>query len=168
MGLKAVAQLNGDATHGTLFAAAQVFAAGRLGEYRAFEAAHPGFLGERGVGAGEAEESIRLLTLCSLASEQEQLSYADLAAALEVSEDDVEAWVVKAIEAKLLDAKMDQMRRVVVVTFAAQRAYTLEQWKAMHAKLGAWTTNVRSMLGMLLAARQRAADAAAAQMAAST
>ena len=168
MGLKAVAQLNGDATHGTLYAAAQVFATGRLTEYRAFEAAHPGFLGERGIAAGEAEESIRLLTLCSLASEQEQLSYADLATALEVSEDDVEAWVVKAIEAQLLDAKMDQMRRMVIVTFAAQRAYTMEQWKAMHAKLGAWTTNVRSMLGMLLAARQRAADAAAAQTAAST
>ena len=91
-----------------------------------------------------------------------------LATALEVSEDDVEAWVVKAIEAQLLDAKMDQMRRMVIVTFAAQRAYTMEQWKAMHAKLGAWTTNVRSMLGMLLAARQRAADAAAAQTAAST
>ena len=91
-----------------------------------------------------------------------------VASALEVGEDEVEGWVVRSMEAELVQGKIDQLRKVVTVSNTAQRVYTPEQWKVMHAKLSAWTDNVRSMLGMLLAARQRAADAAAAHAAASS
>lgn len=34
---------------------------------------------------------------------------------LQINDDEVELWVVKAITAKLIDCKMDQMNQVVVV-----------------------------------------------------
>lgn len=34
---------------------------------------------------------------------------------LQINDDEVESWVVKAISAKLLDCKMDQMNEVVLV-----------------------------------------------------
>ena len=163
--LSAVKQLAGDAQHGTLFAAARIFAEGRLSDLVEFNAANSGFLSKHGVDDADAMASMRLLTLCSLAAEHEEIPYASVAQALQVGEDEVETWIVRAIEAKLLTGKMDQIRQTVSVSNAAQRSYTMEQWKHMGTKLGAWTQNVRSMLGTLLAARQRATEAAQAQAA---
>lgn len=35
---------------------------------------------------------------------------------VQINDDDVELWVVKAITSKLIDSKMDQMNQVIVVT----------------------------------------------------
>ena len=58
--------------------------------------------------------------------------------ALGVGEGDVEAWVVRAIGKKLLEARIDQMRRTVAVTKCAQRYFSTAQWRALLAQLGAW------------------------------
>lgn len=58
--------------------------------------------------------------------------------ALGVGEGDVEAWVVRAIGKKLLEARIDQMRRTVAVTKCAQRTFSTAQWRALLAQLGAW------------------------------
>lgn len=36
---------------------------------------------------------------------------------LQINDDEVELWVVKAITSKLMDCKMDQMNEVVIVRF---------------------------------------------------
>lgn len=56
---------------------------------------------------------MRLLTLCSLATEHEEIPYAAVAGGLEVPLSEVEPWVVAAIGAKLIEAKMDQLTATV-------------------------------------------------------
>ena len=58
--------------------------------------------------------------------------------ALGVGEGDVEVWVVRAIGKKLLEARIDQMRRTVAVTKCMQRTFSTAQWRALLAQLGAW------------------------------
>lgn len=58
--------------------------------------------------------------------------------ALAVGEGDVEVWVVRAIGKKLLEARIDQMRRTVAVTKCMQRTFSSAQWRALLAQLGAW------------------------------
>ena len=41
--------------------------------------------------------------------------FIQIAKVLKISEDEVEDWVVKAISAKLMDAKMDQLGQVVII-----------------------------------------------------
>lgn len=60
---------------------------------------------------------MQLLSLASLASEQHELPYNVVAESLQIKPEEVEHWIISAIGAKLIDAKMDQLRRVVLVTY---------------------------------------------------
>lgn len=49
---------------------------------------------------------------------------------LQVSGDDeVEDWVLQAIQTGLMEAKMDQMQRVVVISRCTNRVFGPAQWK---------------------------------------
>lgn len=48
---------------------------------------------------------------------------------VQVADDEVEYWIVRAIAAKLLEAKMDQLRQVVIIGYGSidvdEKSYTL-------------------------------------------
>lgn len=51
---------------------------------------------------------------------------------LQVSGDDeVEDWVLQAIQTGLMEAKMDQMQRVVVIRRCTNRVFGPAQWKVI-------------------------------------
>jgi hypothetical protein len=60
---------------------------------------------------------MQLLSLASLACGQRELPYNTVAESLQIKPDDVEHWIISGIGAKLIDAKMDQLRRVVIITY---------------------------------------------------
>jgi translation initiation factor 3 subunit M len=60
---------------------------------------------------------MRMLTLCSYCAGKEEVTYADLMAPLRVQKDDVEDWVVKSIAEGLMEAKLDQLREVVLIRY---------------------------------------------------
>lgn len=56
---------------------------------------------------------------------------------LQVSGDDeVEDWVLRAIQTGLMEAKMDQMQRVVVIRRCTNRVFGPLQWKVTHLVVG--------------------------------
>ena len=65
--------------------------------------------------------------------------------ALDIDEGQEEAWVIRTIGRKLLEARIDQMRRVVTVSRLAHRAFTHAQWGELRAQLAAWKENVWSV-----------------------
>ena len=72
-----------------------------------------------GLKKDECVRKMRLLSLCTLASSKAEMKYSEIAACMQIGEAEVEAWVIKAITAKLLDAKMDQINKTVVVKCVA-------------------------------------------------
>lgn len=44
-------------------------------------------------------------------------------------DEEVEEWVLRAIQAGLMEAKMDQMQRVVVIRRCTNRVFGPDQWK---------------------------------------
>jgi translation initiation factor 3 subunit M len=70
-----------------------------------------------GVKKDECVRKIRLLSLCTLASSKPEMKYSEIAACMQINEGEVESWIIKAITAKLLDAKMDQISKTVVVKY---------------------------------------------------
>lgn len=85
LSLAAVAALKGDATYGRLHELLSIFAVGTLSEYRAFSAGNMDYLKELGIDHEESLETIRLLSLCSLASAHDAVPFAAIASTLEVS-----------------------------------------------------------------------------------
>lgn len=92
---------------------------------------------------------MRLLSLVSLAAEHEEIPYAAVAAALEVPAEEVERWVLRAAGSGLMEAKMDQLRGVVLVERCAVRQFGGTEWGALKARLDAWKANVRGVLEAL-------------------
>jgi translation initiation factor 3 subunit M len=59
---------------------------------------------------------------------------------------EVESWVVRAITAGLVDARIDQEGRAVVVTRTTQRVFDAAAWKGLQTTLQQWRGTVNQLL----------------------
>ena len=98
-----------------LYRLISIFARETYAEYKAFADANAALLTKHGLDGSACEKKMRLLTLVTLGQEEKELSYGTIAKALQVEEGKVEVWVMAAIGAGLLSAKMDQVRQVTAV-----------------------------------------------------
>ena len=89
------------------------------------EKAATAFMEKHGLDHEACSTKMRLLSLVSLAQAEKELGYAKIASALQVDVGEVELWCMRAIEAGLMVAKMDQVREVVVVTFCLRVSFRL-------------------------------------------
>ncbi|KAL1205887.1 hypothetical protein V5N11_017970 [Cardamine amara subsp. amara] len=95
---------------------------------------------------------MRLLSLVDLASDESgKILYASIKNILQVNDEEVELWVVKAITAKLVDCKMDQMNQVVIVSRCAEREFGQKQWQSLRTKLAAWQENITNVISTIQA-----------------
>ena len=60
---------------------------------------------------------------------------------------EVEGWIVRAIGG-LVEAKMDQVRGVAVVTRVNHRVFGDVQWKELKTKLASWRENLEAVANM--------------------
>mmetsp|Transcript_38103 Transcript_38103/g.88674 ORF Transcript_38103/g.88674 Transcript_38103/m.88674 type:complete len:316 (-) Transcript_38103:223-1170(-) len=135
-----------------------IYSSGSLDDYRALtsETSSAAVLKAHGIDVQEGERNMRLLSLCSLAAESTAtipgnessggLSYASVAEALRIREDEVEPWIVSAVRRGLVDAKMDQIEKRVVVERAMVRKFGKAQWVDLGNRLRAWREAVKGVL----------------------
>merc|ERR1719223_2194127 len=133
-----------------LYSLLTIFTEGSFEEYQQFlaKASAKGFFASHSVLSEEqCTKNMRLLSLCTLASESKtsSISYDQIASALDISSGDVEEWVIAARACGLIDAKMDQIREVVTVERCVIRNFGIEQWKSLQRKLNMWKVNVKSV-----------------------
>eukprot|EP00590_Aulacoseira_subarctica_P007387 CAMPEP_0172434368 /NCGR_PEP_ID=MMETSP1064-20121228/70588_1 /TAXON_ID=202472 /ORGANISM="Aulacoseira subarctica , Strain CCAP 1002/5" /LENGTH=464 /DNA_ID=CAMNT_0013182581 /DNA_START=43 /DNA_END=1438 /DNA_ORIENTATION=+ len=124
----------------------EIFAKGKLKDYEDFVTANGRMLEEFGLSKDECIRHMRLLSLCSLAAEHEEIPYGAIASTLNVNAEDVEKWVIDAVSSGLISAKMDQLQRVVMVERCVVRSFGMEQWQALQVKLNAWKKSVKGVL----------------------
>jgi len=133
----------------TLLALLKVFQEGKLEDYYSFISANGGeeLLSQwEGVSPENCVRYMRILSLCTLAAEHEEIPYQVVADTLQTKLEDVEKWVIAAVSSGLLSAKMDQMQSKVVVERCVVRKFDLEQWKAVQSRLHVWKQNVGGIL----------------------
>jgi PCI domain len=70
----------------------------KLEAYMTFHKAHADVLAKHGIEHEDCVSNMRLLSLCSLASEQQEVPYSVVSDTLKVPADDVEEWVLKATQ----------------------------------------------------------------------
>lgn len=142
----AVKQLEGDKKYGTLYKLLHIFALEKLDSYLAFYKTYQSYLEELGLDHDLCQTNMRLLSLCSLASEHSEIPYALIAETLQIDASQVEEWVVLAITEKLIDGRMDQPRSVVSVNRCTHRVFGQDQWNNMANQLNAYADNLNVLL----------------------
>ncbi|CAM9603571.1 unnamed protein product [Ectocarpus sp. 6 AP-2014] len=156
LGMAAVAQLKADPKYSAVHELLHIFSVEKLGEYMAFHEKNAKTLADNKIDHDSCVSSMRLLSLCSLATEHEEIPYQVVADTLQVSGDDeVEDWVLQAIQTGLMEAKMDQMQRVVVIRRCTNRVFGPAQWKTLQMKLGTWSANVQTLLSAIQKSNER-------------
>jgi translation initiation factor 3 subunit M len=156
VGLQAVAALKGDKEHGALYDLLLLLATGKLRDYLAWHKDHGSVLAKYpGLEHSNLVTSMRLLSLCSLATEHSEIPYAAIASDLDVPKEEVEAWVVRTISAKLIEAKMDQLSETVLISKCVHRVFGPEQWRVLQAKLASWKTNIKGILDTIAKANSQ-------------
>ncbi|KAF9582051.1 hypothetical protein BGW38_000721 [Lunasporangiospora selenospora] len=132
-----------------------VFMSGNLQDYRTLVAKHSGLIKESGLEEEECVRKIRLLSLASLGSENlsRELSYQEVAKALEVDENEVELWVIDVIRAGLVEAKLNQVAKVVVVNRSIYRTFGTAQWQQLGQRLNGWKQSLAEILQVIANAK---------------
>lgn len=150
--MPAVLQLENDGKHSLIYQLLKIFLTQRLDAYIDFEAANSTLLKSYGLVHEDCVAKMRLMSLVDLASsESGQIPYALIKDTLKVNDNEVEYWVVKAITAKLLDCKMDQMNQVVIVSRCTERLFGQQQWENLRSKLATWRGNVANVINTIQA-----------------
>ena len=127
-----------------------IFQEGKLDDYNAFlkeNGGEPVILAPYNLSSEECIRYMRILSLCSLAAEHEEIPYSTVARTLQLpSEGEVENWVIAAVSSGLLVAKMDQLQQKVMVERAVVRKFDIEQWTSLQSRLNVWKQNVSAIL----------------------
>ena len=97
----------------------------------------------------DCTKNMSLLSLVSLAGEHEEIPYSAIASTLDISEDQVEKWVILGVSSGLMEAKMDQLSKVVIVERCVVRQFGRKEWEALKVRLDKWKVNVRGVLDAL-------------------
>ncbi|KAI1321041.1 hypothetical protein EDD11_008622 [Mortierella claussenii] len=132
-----------------------VFMSGNVQDFRALVAKYSGLIQELGLDSEETLRKIRLLSLASLGSENlsRELSYQEIATALEVEEAEVELWVIDVIRAGLVEAKLNQVSRVVIINRSIYRTFGTQQWQQLSQRLNGWKQSLQEILQVLANAK---------------
>lgn len=153
LSLPAIQALGNDKSTSPLLGLLRVFQEGKLSDYQEFMKKNGGekqLLSPLGLDEKACERHMRILSLCSLASEHEEIPYAVIAETLQLPSDDgVETWVIAAVSSGLLQAKMDQLAQKVMVERSVVRQFDTDQWKTIQSRLHVWKQNVGSILTAL-------------------
>ncbi|KAL2532006.1 Proteasome component (PCI) domain protein [Abeliophyllum distichum] len=150
--LPAIAQLEKDAKYALVHQLLKIFLTQRLDAYMDFHAANSTLLQSYGLVHEDCIAKMRLMSLVDLGSNQSgQIPYPLIRDTLQIEDNEVELWVVKAITAKLIDCKIDQMNQVVVVSQIKERVFGQHQWQSLRTKLATWRDNIGNVISTIQA-----------------
>lgn len=88
------------------------------------------------------------------------MAFSDIQTALDITPEQVQPWVVRAIGSKLLDGRIDQVAATVTISRCHHRTFTSKEWQG----LGQQLSGLRGALvaaGDMLGAKQAARAAGA-------
>jgi translation initiation factor 3 subunit M len=185
LALGAVQLLKGskEAHRGTLYELLALLVDGSLADFEALAKRAAADLAALDIDADAVRDKMRLLTVagvCAAALDATaavaagsdaaplvtptSVELAALARALGVSGDAdaellAEQWTMRAINAGLIRAKIDQLARRVTVSYALRRSFSRADWKVAQQHLGTWLRNIDVVITKLDEKRAIAAPA---------
>jgi len=137
------------------FELAKVFLAGDIKEYQNFISSHNNILNELSLNGEECTKKIRMLTLVSVVGDEipGRVAYSAVQEALDIPEEEVELIILDVIRAGLIDAKMNQLDKTIIVNRATPRQFTENEWKKLDTRIDEWKNNLKDILKVIANAK---------------
>jgi len=132
----------------------ELFANGDYHQFKEFAEKNKTFLSESGIDADVSAHSIALATFARVCSLKKVVTYAEVVEALKISEDEVEPLVIDAVMQGLVDARLDQPQKTILVRYARQRSYTPAQWTQLGERVDSFKTNILDLIKVLQEAKE--------------
>merc|ERR1719229_1288137 len=89
---------------------------------------------------------IRLLTLATVMQNMSEISLEEIAQKLDEDATTVERTVVRAISEGIVDGRIDQLNKKLLVKSAFQRKFEKEEWAFLDNKLTQWIDNLENVV----------------------
>ena len=121
----------------------KLFVNGTVGE---FEKTDTKYVQSIGLNYDGALEHMRLLSLITICSSKNEISYTEIATLLNVPVAEVEGWVIKCCTLNLLTARLDQLSSLVLVTKCVSNQFNKEDWITLKEKLASWGGNIAGVV----------------------
>jgi len=118
-----------------------VLLTGTLSDYNALVKSNGSLISGLGLDADECMAKMRVMALSTLGMKGE-VTYAEIKETLQCGDDEVEEWVVRAVGAGVVDAKMDQNMQRVVFTRCTDRVFSNAEWKRLSEQISQWRGSI--------------------------
>ncbi|KAH6803046.1 Proteasome component domain protein [Perilla frutescens var. frutescens] len=150
--IPAIAQLEKDGNYALVYQLLNIFLTLRLDSYLDFHSSNSNLLDSYGLVHEDCVAKMRLISLVDLGThESGQIPYYLIKETLQIEDDEVEPWVVKAITAKLIDCRIDQINQVVIVNRCSKRVFGHNEWQSLRSKLATWRGNIANIINTIQA-----------------
>jgi translation initiation factor 3 subunit M len=134
----------------TLSTLLRILCDGSVTDWKAFigNSSNEAVLKTHDISVAVIERKVRIFTLASLAADavNKTLTFAAIASAMQISEEDVEEWVVEAISEGVVQAAINQMNGTVTVHRFVQRSFGPAQWRSLGSKLESLKSRLQASL----------------------
>jgi len=140
LGLKPVEALTGTPWYQLL----TVFVSGTLQDYMKLYEEHTDFINQN-LDHNACISKMSLLTFLTMASHQSHISFSDLSNQLNLDVDDIEDFIVEAIQNGLVHAKIDQVNETIVIRSCSRRTFSEAEWQELRSKMQQWKENLASI-----------------------
>merc|ERR1712080_651759 len=139
--LKPVKFLEGELIHDLL----TIFVSEKLESYVKFYESHGGFVTGLGLKHEDNMRKMKLLSFMQLAENRSEISFAEIQHSIQISEAEVEEFLIDVIKTKLVRAKIVQGDSTVFVSSTMHRTFGPGDWQQLHLLLTQWKTNIHTV-----------------------
>jgi len=123
-----------------------VFLSGNVGDLKEFQSKNGKIFDEHGLNYDDCMAKIRLLTLATATQGVSEMALDEIAKRLEEEPANVERTVVRGISEGIVDGRIDQLNRKILVKSSFQRSFANDEWAFLDGKLTSWIDNLESVI----------------------
>lgn len=138
LSLKPVRFLEGELIHDLL----SIFVSEKLPTYIQFYQNHKEFVTSQGLNHEQNLKKMRLLSFMQLAESNPEMTFEQLQQELQITEEEVEPFIIEVLKTKLVRARMDQTARKVHISSTMHRTFGRAQWQQLRDLLHSWKDNL--------------------------
>ncbi|CAK8694496.1 eukaryotic translation initiation factor 3 subunit M-like [Clavelina lepadiformis] len=145
LALKPVKFLEGELLYDLL----NIFVSGNIHDYKEFYESNKEFVESNGMSHKSNLRKMKLLTLVDSVGGSREITFHDVMDRLGILEEDVEEFIIDAMQSKLMRGRIDHVNKKVIVSQACQRTFGRQQWQLLASRLQHWQKNLKRVYDRL-------------------
>jgi len=138
LSLKPVKCLQGELIHDLL----NIFVSEKLEVYNKFYEKNKSFVDGLGLKHEDNLRKMKLLSFMQLAENRSEITFEEIQSSIQISEEEVEQFLIDVIKTKLVRAKLAQDSGLVYVSSTMHRTFGPGEWQQLHQLLSQWKNNI--------------------------